>query len=88
MKRGACLLDTMINKFYCDSVNHRREGINTSQGPGYHFSITHPLSDKEIVAIGWTKMMGSGLTVLVGMGREAGETGRIPMVTLDTEFSL
>lgn len=87
MKRGACLLDTMINKFYCDSVNHR-EGINTSQGPGYHFSITHPLSDKEIVATGWAKMMGPGLTVLVGMGREAGETGRIPMVTLDTEFSL
>ena len=33
-------------------------------------------------------MMGPELTVLLGMGRESGKTGRIPMVTLDTELSL
>lgn len=33
-------------------------------------------------------MMRPGLMVLVGMGRESGETGRIPVTTLDTGFSL
>ena len=44
--------------------------MNTSQGPAYHFSITHHPFDKETLASGSAEVMGPELTVLVG--REEG----------------
>lgn len=66
----------------------RREGIYISQGPGCCSPIAHPLPGRETVSTGWAEMLRPGMTVLVRMGRESGETAVSLMVTLDTGLSL